>query len=84
MTSTRTGTLAANNFEPGDYLDGVEVISMFSTGGNVHFTLEDGTEVKFPAQTRTEAIDWLVYELGKSARTNVLAARAEIAYADAE
>jgi hypothetical protein len=34
--------------------------------------------------TRHDAVDWLIYKLGVHARTNVLASRAEAAYADAE
>lgn len=39
-------------------------------------------EVAKGADTRQDAIETLVYRLGRNARTNVLAARAEIAYAD--
>lgn len=69
------------------YVDSIHVgwVVKFGSKWESYITAEqDGyrNHVAGIARTRTEAIDWLVYELGKSARTNVLAARAKIAYGE--
>lgn len=71
------------------YVDGAHIGWVVKHRGlwEAHGTAEQfgGMQAGYLAreETRSYAIDWLVYKLGDHARSNVLAARAREAYADA-